>query len=305
MTQAGKAHGQRRLQPGRHVQHHFQMHAGIDFRVVLGALRHTVQGRHFGQDALQCTAGTQFLQHARRALLQQAAADFLPDALRHQVIGLAVLHHLLHQCQRFRGGVEIAEACGKARQAQNAYRILAKGIGHMAQHALLQVALALERIGQAAVFGPGDGVDGQVAARQVFFQGHAGIGMDGKALVAARGFAFGARQCVFLVRVRVQEHRKILAHRHKAVRHHQLRRGPDDNPVVVLHRQAEQGIAHGTTHHVDAGTGQAGKGGYGSGHDGKRQVLRVTAHGGPECPSVSCSAFCHWSPHEQYRYPRR
>ena len=238
MAEAGKAHGERRVQPRRHVQHHFQVHAGIDFRVEFGTLRHAIERRHLGQDALQGAAGTQFLQHARGALFQQAAADFLPDTFRHQMIHFAIVHHLLHQRQRFGRGTEIAETRGKARQPQDAHWIFAKGIGHMAQHTLLQVALAVERIDQAAIFGLGDGVDGQVATRQVFFQRHTGIGMDGKALVAACGLALGARQRVFLVRVRVQEHRKILAHRHKAVLHHQLRRGPDDDPVMVLHGQA-------------------------------------------------------------------
>ena len=37
VAQAGKTHRQRGVQLGRHVQHHHQVHAGIDFGVVLGA----------------------------------------------------------------------------------------------------------------------------------------------------------------------------------------------------------------------------------------------------------------------------
>jgi hypothetical protein len=45
-------------------------------------------------------------------------------------------------------------------------------------------------------------------------------------------------------RVRMQEHREILADRLVAPRRHLRRRGADDDPVAVLHRQAEKLVAH-------------------------------------------------------------
>ena len=45
-----------------------------------------------------------------------------------------------------------------------------------------------------------DGVDGEVAPRQVLFQRHVRRGIDLEALVAARRLALGARQRIFFVR---------------------------------------------------------------------------------------------------------
>ena len=61
-----------------------------------------------------------------------------------------------------------------------------------------------------------------------------GVGVEGEAFVAGRGLALGARQRIFLVRLRVQENREVLADRLVAQRHHFLRRGADDDPVAIL-----------------------------------------------------------------------
>ena len=108
----------------------------------------------------------------------------------------------------------------------------------MAQHASSDVALAAVGVGQHAVGVLGDGVDGQVSSGQVFFERDVWRGMHGKAVVALRGLAFGASQGVFFTRLRVQKHRKILAHRQVALSRQSLGRGTDHNPVVVAHRQA-------------------------------------------------------------------
>jgi hypothetical protein len=42
----------------------------------------------------------------------------------------------------------------------------------------------------------------------------------------------------------MQEHRKVLADRQVAAGDHLVRRGAHHHPVVVAHRQAQQGIAH-------------------------------------------------------------
>jgi hypothetical protein len=120
----------------------------------------------------------------------------------------------------------------------------------VAQHARRKVGLAAEGIDQRAVLVLGDGVDGEVAPRQILFQRHVGRGVEDEALVARRGLALGARQGVFLVRLGMQEHREILADRLEAARQHVLRRGADDDMVVVLHGQAEQPIAHRTADDV-------------------------------------------------------
>src|SRR5207247_5508722 len=62
--------------------------------------------------------------------------------------------------------------------------------------------------------------------------------VNGKALVAAAALALGARKRIFLVRLGMQEHRKILADGLEALADHLFGRGADDHVVLVLHRQA-------------------------------------------------------------------
>ncbi len=69
--------------------------------------------------------------------------------------------------------------------------------------------------------------------------------MEDEALVARRRLALGPCQGVFLVGLRMQEHRKVLAHRRVAAREHVLGRRADDDPVAILDFQPEQFIADG------------------------------------------------------------
>jgi hypothetical protein len=69
------------------------VHAGIDLGVVVGALRHAPQPVDLGQQPLQGAAVAQQFQHARGLLFHQAAREFLPDPLGHQVVDLALLDH--------------------------------------------------------------------------------------------------------------------------------------------------------------------------------------------------------------------
>ena len=143
MCQAGKAHHQRRVQPGGHVQHHHQVHAGVHLGVVQGRLGHAPQARHFGQQHLQRPALAQHLEHARGLCFHQAARQFLPHALGHQVVHLAVLHHLAHQLHGFRGHGEVGKTRRKAGHAQDAHRVFAERVGHMPQQPGLQVLHAV------------------------------------------------------------------------------------------------------------------------------------------------------------------
>ena len=72
-----------------------------------------------------------------------------------------------------------------------------------------EVALAAVGIDQRAVFVLRHRVDRQVAARQVFFERDVGRGVEGEAVVAGRRLALGARERVFLVRLRMQEDREV------------------------------------------------------------------------------------------------
>ncbi len=62
----------------------------------------------------------------------------------------------------------------------------------------------------------GDGVEGEIAARQILLQAHRCIGMEHEAFVTGCGFAFGARQRIFLAGFRMQEDRKVRADRLEA-----------------------------------------------------------------------------------------
>ena len=100
---------------------------------------------------------------------------------------------------------------------------------------------------QLAVFILRDGVDGEVAPLQVLFERDGRVGVEFEAVIAARGFALGARQRVFLVRLRMQEHRKIATDGFVAELRHRLRCGTDDHIVPIDHGNAHQLIAHRTT----------------------------------------------------------
>ena len=148
MHQAGKAHGQRRIQTRGHVQHHHQVNAGVNFGVVVGTLGHAPELGDFGQQALQRTAGPQHFKHAGRGALHQTPAEFLPHALRHQRIHLAVGDHALHQLRGLGGDAEVRKTRCKTRQPQNTYRVFAKRAAHMAQDFGFQVSLATVGVNQ-------------------------------------------------------------------------------------------------------------------------------------------------------------
>jgi hypothetical protein len=83
--------------------------------------------------------------------------------------------------------------------------------------------LTAEGIDQLAIGCFGHGIDGQVAAGEIFFQRDLGRRVEGEAVVAVAGLALGTGQRVFLVRFGMQEDREILADRAIIPRLHGLR----------------------------------------------------------------------------------
>ena len=130
-----------------------QCSAGIDFRMVFGALRHAVQRIDFRQYRAQRVGLAQGAQESAGRGGAQRLRQFLPDPLRHQRGQLAAVGHLPHQRQRFRGDGETQrrEARHEAGRAQHPQRILDEGVADVAQHARFDVARAAERIDQRAV----------------------------------------------------------------------------------------------------------------------------------------------------------
>jgi hypothetical protein len=204
----------------------------------------------FRQDARERPAFAQHRDHARGPLFHEAAGKLLPDALGDQRVGFPGVHHAAHQLESL-GRHREAEARREPRHAQDAHRILREGLAHMAQHSRAQVALAVVRIDERAVLGARHRVDGEVAALEVVLQRDVGGGMDREALVSGPGLALGARKRVFLVRLGMQEHGEIGADRPKSLLHHLLGRATDHHVVAVLHREAQQLIAHRAADGID------------------------------------------------------
>ena len=72
--------------------------------------------------------------------------------------------------------------------------------------------------------------------------------MHHKAFVAWCGFALGARQGIFLARLRMQKHREIFAHSLIAQCRHVSRRCAYHHPIFVFDRLTQKGIANGPAH---------------------------------------------------------
>ncbi|MNV52463.1 hypothetical protein D3C71_1445590 [compost metagenome] len=162
-----------RRQSRGHVADHFLVHAGVDFRMKFRALRYAVQRIHFRQDRGQCVGVVQAAQEGRRLRQGQCTPQFLPDTLGNQCIQFAAGGDLSHQFSGFRcqGEAQRCEAGHEACRAQHAQRVFDKCRADMAQHALFDIAHAAPGINQlTGGLIAGDGVDGEVATLQIFFQ---------------------------------------------------------------------------------------------------------------------------------------
>ncbi len=142
-------------------------------------------------------------------------------------------------------------ACGETGDAQDPQRIFGESRGNVAQYARGKIPLTAVGVEQPTLIVLGHGVDGQVAADQVLFQGDVGAGMKGETAVAAPALAFGAGQGIFLPALRVEEYREVLADRPIAEREHLLGIGADHHPVDIGDRSPEQAVAHGAADFVD------------------------------------------------------
>src|SRR5690606_7025820 len=108
---------------------------------------------------------------------------------------------------------------------------------------------------------------------------HRGIGVHHEAAVAASRLAFGARERVLLLRLRMQEHGEIAADRAEAAVAHRLRRLPDHHPVAVAAGDAEQGVAYRAADEVDLDAVHAGDHAMGPGGGWSRRWRRSCRSG--------------------------
>ncbi len=109
-------------------------------------------------------------------------------------------------------------------------------------------------------------------------QRDAGVGVKGKAVVAASGFTLGAGEGVLFARLGVQENREVPPHRQVALLRHLLGRGPHHHPVAVGvqgaigHtmlgvKAAQQAVPHCTADEVDLHAVRASQPGAGNKSD--------------------------------------
>ena len=214
--------------------------------MVLGRLGHAPETVDLRHQTRQGATLAQHLKEARGMGLHQRARKLLPHALGHQRIDFAAAHHVAHQIQGLRRHGEITQPCRKPRHAQNAHRVFCKSWRHMAQLPRLQISLAAVGIDQLPLRVECHCIDGQIAARKVFFERDGRIGANRKAAIARRSLALGARQRVFLAGLRMQKHREVLAHGQITLRHQLFGARAHHHPVAVPHRQPQQSIAHRT-----------------------------------------------------------
>jgi hypothetical protein len=225
--------------------------------VIVGPLRHAEQRVDLRQNPRQRAARPQHVEHARRLFLHQAARHFLPHTFGHQRVHLAFGHHLAHQRQRLRRDVEVHEPCREPRDPQNPHGVFEKRIAYVPEEPRLQIGATVERVdhrtGQFTVRAhlARHRVDRQIAACQVFLQRDVRRIEKLEAVITRRRLALGARKGVLLLRLRMQEHRKILAHRTVALRDHLLGGRADHDVIAVLHRHAQQLVANRATYRVD------------------------------------------------------
>ena len=96
----------------------------------------------------------------------------------------------------------------------------------------------------------GHGVDGEIAPPQVVLERHVGRELGGEAAIARRHLALQARQRVFFLGLRMQEHREIAAHGNEPGALELGRRRADHHPVALGHLAPEQPVPNRAAHQV-------------------------------------------------------
>jgi hypothetical protein len=115
----------------------------------------------------------------------------------------------------------------------------------VAQHARLEVAPSAPRIDQTAVDSACDRVDREIAALEILLERYAWRGVELEAGVTSADLAFGARERIFVAGGRMEKDREVLADASIPLRDQLVGLRADDDPVALLDRQAEQGVAYG------------------------------------------------------------
>jgi hypothetical protein len=143
----------------------------------------------------------------------------------------------------------------KARQAEEPKGILPKGRADMREPVVLEVVHPTQGVVQLPLRVDCHGIDGEVASQEVIFQPNLGSGEEDEAFVALAGLSLGSCERVFRMGRGMQEDGKVPSNWPKASSRHFLRGGPGDKVVTVVSGLAEQDIADGPSHTVNACAG--------------------------------------------------
>ncbi len=108
----------------------------------------------------------------------------------------------------------------------------------MPQRAGCQVGPAVVWIDDVPILVTGHRVDGEITPRKIFEERDLLRAVCDKPFVASAGFALRARECIFLVGLRVKKNGEVGAHFAEALLDQLVLSSADDDPVAVLQRQA-------------------------------------------------------------------
>ena len=241
-----EAHRRGGREPRRDLEREQHVHAGVDLGMPALGLRHAEERVDLGEHSRESAAVSQHFDVCRGIVLAERLGGFLPHALGLQGLDLAARHDLCHQLLRLGrdGKTELREPGREARDAQYAERILGECGRDVAQHARREIALASPWIDQRAIRRPRDRVDREIAALEILLERHRRGGIELEAGVAAADLALGARERVFVAGARMEKDGEVLADAPVALREQLVGRSADDDPVALLDRQAEQGVAY-------------------------------------------------------------
>ena len=162
------------------------------------------------------------------------------------------LHHGAHQRQSLRGDLESQgrKARREACDPQYPHRVLDERRRDMTQHSGLEVAPAAEGIDQRTVCRLSNGIDGQIAACQIFLEGDFGTEVDGESAITGCHLALEPRQCMFFLSVGMQKHRKVAPDFAVIPAQQLLARPTDDDPVSFLDGQSQQGVPNRSANQI-------------------------------------------------------
>jgi hypothetical protein len=116
---------------------------------------------------------------------------------------------------------------------------------------LEEIRAARGRIAGSALRTPLIRLNVEDAPAEIFLKRHIGCDMKGKAVIAASALALGARQRVFLARVRMQKNREVATDGTEPFSDHFFRCRTHDHVVTIRNRPTEELVAHRAPHTID------------------------------------------------------